>query len=97
MREFGIESLSSSQVSRAAKLLDDELAAWRDRPLGEIKYLILDARYEKMRHGGIVREKMTSRTCSRPSASARTNADGFWACRWPCRRPEVVAEIQTRC
>jgi len=56
MREFGIESLSSSQVSRAAKLLDDELQAWRDRPLGEIKYLILDARYEKMRHGGIVRD-----------------------------------------
>jgi putative transposase len=56
MREFGIESLSSSQVSRAAKLLDDELAAWRNRPLGEIKYLILDARYEKMRHGGIVRD-----------------------------------------
>lgn len=56
MREFGIESLSSTQVSRAAKLLDDELYAWRNRPLGEIKYLILDARYEKMRHGGIVRD-----------------------------------------
>ena len=56
MREFGIESLSSSQVSRAAKLLDDELAAWRTRPLGETNYLILDARYEKMRHGGVVRD-----------------------------------------
>jgi putative transposase len=56
MREFGIESLSSSQVSRAVKMLDEELAAWRDRPLGKIKYLILDARYEKMRHGGIVRD-----------------------------------------
>lgn len=56
MREFGIESLSSSQVSRAAKLLDEELEAWRTRPLGEVKYLILDARYEKMRHGGVVRD-----------------------------------------
>jgi putative transposase len=56
MREFGIESLSSSQVSRASKLLDDELEAWRKRPLGEVKYLILDARYEKMRHGGVVRD-----------------------------------------
>ncbi len=56
MREFGIESLSSSQVSRAAKLLDEELEAWRSRPLGEIKDLILDARYEKTRHGGIVRD-----------------------------------------
>ena len=56
MRELGIESLSSSQVSRAARLLDEELEAWRNRPLGEIKYLIVDARYEKMRHGGIVRD-----------------------------------------
>ena len=56
MREFGIEGLSSAQVSRAAKLLDDELEAWRTRPLGETRYLILDARYEKMRHGGIVRD-----------------------------------------
>jgi transposase-like protein len=56
MREFGIESLSSSQVSRAAKMLDDELEAWRNRPLGQIRYLILDARYEKMRHGGVVRD-----------------------------------------
>lgn len=56
MREFGIESLSSSQVSRAARLLDEELEAWRNRPLGQVKYLILDARYEKMRHGGVVRD-----------------------------------------
>lgn len=56
MREFGIESLSSSQVSRAAKLLDEELEAWRTRPLGEIRYLIVDARYEKVREGGVVRE-----------------------------------------
>ena len=34
MREFGIESLSSSQVSRAAKLIDDELEAWRNRLSG---------------------------------------------------------------
>ncbi len=56
MREFGIESLSSTQVSRATKLLDDELAAWRNRPLGQMKYLIIDARYEKARHDGIVRD-----------------------------------------
>jgi transposase-like protein len=56
MREFGIESISSSQVSRAAALLDDELEAWRNRELGENRYLILDARYEKMRSGGVVRD-----------------------------------------
>lgn len=56
MREFGIESLSSTQVSRATKLLDEELAAWRNRPLDPMKYLILDARYEKARHDGVVRD-----------------------------------------
>jgi len=56
MREFGIESLSSTQVSRATKLLDDELAAWRNRPLGQMKYLIIDARYEKARYDGVVRD-----------------------------------------
>lgn len=56
MREFGLESLSSSQVSRAAALLDAELEAWRKRPLGEIRYMTLDARYEKVREGGVVRD-----------------------------------------
>jgi len=56
MKEFGIESLSSTQVSRATKLLDDELSAWRNRPLGEIRYLLVDARYEKARMGGVVRD-----------------------------------------
>ena len=32
MAEFGLKSLSSTQVSRAAALLDEELAAWRRRP-----------------------------------------------------------------
>jgi transposase-like protein len=49
----GLE-VSSTQVSRAAKSLDDELIAWRNRPLGEIPYMLLDARYEKMRQGGSV-------------------------------------------
>ena len=46
--------ITSSQVSRAAKLLDEEIDAWRIRPIGEHRYLILDARYEKVRHGGSV-------------------------------------------
>ena len=46
--------ISSAQVSRAAAALDAELKTWRDRPLGEMPYLILDARYEKVRHGGSV-------------------------------------------
>lgn len=47
-------SVSSSQVSRAAALLDEELELWRNRPLDKSRYLILDARYEKVRHGGSV-------------------------------------------
>ncbi|MDG2385456.1 MAG: IS256 family transposase [Pirellulaceae bacterium] len=49
----GLE-VSSSQVSRAAALLDEELQSWRTRPLGKLPYLIIDARYEKVRHGGSV-------------------------------------------
>jgi len=49
----GIE-FSSSDVSRATQLLDDEVKSWRNRKLGNIKYLVLDARYEKIRHGGSV-------------------------------------------
>ena len=48
--------VSSTQVSRAAELLDQELQAWRERPLDSVPYLILDARYEKVRHGGSVRD-----------------------------------------
>jgi transposase-like protein len=46
--------ISSSDVSRATALLDEDLAKWRSRPLGQVKYLVLDARYEKVRHGGQV-------------------------------------------
>ncbi len=53
-RELCGLDVSSSQVSRAAQLLDEELESWRSRPLGKLSYLILDARYEKVRHGGSV-------------------------------------------
>ena len=46
--------VSSTQVSRAAAELDAVLEAWRERPLGETPYLILDARYEKVRQNGLV-------------------------------------------
>jgi putative transposase len=46
--------VTTAQVSRAAQALDEELEKWRARPLDETPYLILDARYEKVRHGGQV-------------------------------------------
>ncbi len=49
-------NISATQVSRTAKMLDEELDAWRNRPLGETPYLFLDARYEKVRQSGCVRD-----------------------------------------
>ena len=51
----GIE-ISSMQVSRATAQLDDALQEWRERPLGEIAYLYVDALYEKVREAGQVRD-----------------------------------------
>jgi len=48
--------VSSTQVSRATKLLDEALEQWRKRPLGECPYLFLDARYEKVRENGQIRD-----------------------------------------
>lgn len=47
-------SVSSTQVSHCAAQLDLELEAWRTRPLGVCPYVLLDARYEKVRQGGRV-------------------------------------------
>lgn len=47
-------SVSSQEVSRASKLLDEELQSWRTRPLGCFQHVFLDARYEKVRQGGHV-------------------------------------------
>jgi len=49
-------SVSSTQVSKATALLDETLEAWRQSPLGECPYVILDARYEKVRQDGQVRD-----------------------------------------
>jgi putative transposase len=46
--------VSSSQVSRATAALDEHFKQWRERPLGEMAYLQVDARYEKVREGGLV-------------------------------------------
>jgi putative transposase len=51
----GVE-ISAMQVSRAAAQLDAVLQEWRERPLGEITYLYVDARYEKVRQAGQVRD-----------------------------------------
>ena len=50
----GLE-ISSTQVSRVATLLDDELQSWRQRQLTVSPYLVLDAHYEKVRKNGSIR------------------------------------------
>jgi len=49
----GLE-ISSTQVSNASKLLDEELEKWRTRDLRKVPYLQLDARYENVRQDGVV-------------------------------------------
>lgn len=48
--------ISAEQVSRATAQLDAVLQEWRERSLGEIRYLYLDARYEKLRENSQVRD-----------------------------------------
>jgi len=48
--------VSAMQVSRATQQLDEVLQEWRERPLGAIRYLFLDARYEKVRETGQIRD-----------------------------------------
>jgi putative transposase len=48
--------VSSTQVSRAAAELDAVLHAWRTRSLAAYPYVYLDARYEKVRQDGQVRD-----------------------------------------
>lgn len=51
-------SFSASAVSRINKKLDKELKAFAQRRLeGEYPYLIIDARYEKVRVGGVIRSQ----------------------------------------
>ncbi len=46
--------VSSTQVSRVTQELDEEFEKFRNRPIGAIYYLILDATYLKVRHNGSV-------------------------------------------
>jgi putative transposase len=48
--------ISAEQVSRATAQLDQTLQEWRNRPLGAITYLYLDARYEKVRENSQIRD-----------------------------------------
>jgi len=46
--------ISAAQVSEASQLLDRDLINWRNRSIGCVKALVLDAFYEQVRIGGAV-------------------------------------------
>jgi len=49
LAEFGIAGVSAGQVSQLCASLDEKVRQFQERPLGEIRYVWLDALYEKVR------------------------------------------------
>lgn len=49
MAELGIGDLTPPTASRIVTELDGQMEAWRTRPLGEMRWLCFDARFEKVR------------------------------------------------
>jgi len=58
VEQMGLRGLSKDQVSRMCRGLDEQVTAFRNRPLdGAYPYLWLDAKIEKVREAGGVRQK----------------------------------------
>jgi putative transposase len=59
VQQLGIGSMSKSAVSRLCARLDEQVTAFRERPLdgGTYPYLWLDAKIERVREPGAVRQK----------------------------------------
>ena len=58
VEQLGVASMSKDQVSRLCGLLDEQVRVFRERPLeGRYPYLWLDAKVEKVREPGGVRQK----------------------------------------
>ena len=54
-RLLGVERMSSSTASRIMGILDEQISAWLSRPLEkEYPYLVVDAKYGKVRENGRV-------------------------------------------
>ena len=58
VEQMGLRGLSKDQVSRMCRALDEQVAVFRERPLeGSYPYLWLDAKIERVREKGGVRNK----------------------------------------
>ena len=49
LKQFGIAGVSAGQVSQLCATLDEKVRQFRERPLGESRYVWVDALYEKVR------------------------------------------------
>ena len=58
VEQLGVQGMTKDRVSALCKGLDEQVEAFRERPLeGEYPYLWLDAKHVKVRSGGHVRSK----------------------------------------
>jgi len=58
VQAMGVASMDKSRVSRMCSELDEHVEQWRGRPLTEAcPYLMVDAKYVKVRSGGVVVSK----------------------------------------
>ncbi len=79
LEAMGGFEVSPGLVSRAAAELDEHVRKWRERPLEahEYPYLILDARYEKVRRGGRIQSSAVLVVCG-IDEEGRRDVLGYW-------------------
>lgn len=79
LEAMGGFEVSPGLVSRAAAELDEQVRKWRERPLAgrEYPYLIVDARYEKVRRGGRI-ESMAVLVICGIDEEGRRDVLGYW-------------------
>jgi putative transposase len=75
-------SISSTQISRCTALLDTGLQIWRTHLLDDTPYVILDARYERVREAGRVVDCAVLVAIDVTTSGHR----GCWVSRWRCQK-----------
>ena len=89
----GLE-VSKSQVSALTERLDAELAEWRTRPIVQgYPYLVVDARYEKVRQGGAVVSQGVLVVCGIDGRGYR-EVLGCWVAESEASWGQVFAELK---
>lgn len=79
LEAMGGFEVSAGLVSRATAELDEQVRRWRERPLNvhEYPYLILDARYEKVRRSGRIESTAVLVVCG-IDEEGRRDVLGYW-------------------